>query len=219
MALTVQFAVPAEDFATGRVFDAASRVELLDVVPVSERPPLLCLVDARDGDFSRVEDRLVTADRIDRAEVVERVGSSRIYRLGDATRDDALFSSLDDAGIAVDRAVGGDDWCIEAFASDRGALRRLRQACASRGVHVTVDRIRSSMLDVEPPTDALTSRQRRTLQAALDAGYFETPRETTLAELGEEFDITRQAVADRLRRGLKTLVTNTLAENPARSPD
>jgi predicted DNA binding protein len=214
MALTVEFAVPAEDFETGRVFAAASRVELLDVVPVSECTPLFCAVDARNGDFTRVEDRLATAALPEQATVVERGESTRVYRLSGTTGDDALFRSIDDAGVAVDRAVGGDNWNIEGFASDRGSLRRLRQACTNRGVRVSVERIGSSMLDPENARDDLTDRQRRTLQRALEDGYFETPRQTTLSDLGDEFGITRQAVASRLRRGIKTLVTNSLVENP-----
>lgn len=212
MALTLNFTVPAEDFATGRVFEAASRVELLDVVPASDRTPLFCVVDARNEDFTRVEDRLATAYPIEHATVFERAGSTRVYRLPCPSNDDALFGSIEDAGIVVDRAVGGDDWNIEAFASDREALRRLRHNCANRGVRVSVDRIHSSILVPERARDALTAPQRRTLQRALDDGYFETPRETTLSDLGEEFDITRQAVADRLRRGLKTLVAKSLSE-------
>lgn len=214
MALTVEFAVPAEDFATGRVFAAASRVELLDVVTVSERTPLFCAVDAQKGDFTRVEDNLTAAALPERATVVERGDSTRVYRLSGTTGHDALFSSIDDAGVAVDRAVGGDNWSIEGFASDRGSLGRLRQACSNRGVRVSVERIGSSMLDPENARDGLTDRQWRTLKRALEEGYFETPRQTTLSDLGDEFDITRQAVANRLRRGIRTLVTRSLAENP-----
>lgn len=56
----------------------------------------------------------------------------------------------------------------------------------------------------------LTPIQRTTLRRALTAGYFEVPRETTLRELADEFDVSEQAVSGRLRRGLRTLLDHTV---------
>ncbi|QGA82130.1 helix-turn-helix domain-containing protein [Halomicrobium sp. LC1Hm] len=46
----------------------------------------------------------------------------------------------------------------------------------------------------------LTVEERRTLQAAVDAGYYRTPRETTVGELGERLDVPRSTVQYRLQR-------------------
>ena len=45
---------------------------------------------------------------------------------------------------------------------------------------------------------------------AYRAGYFEQPRETTQDELGECFGISHRAVPDRLRRGIRNLIAQTL---------
>jgi hypothetical protein len=58
--------------------------------------------------------------------------------------------------------------------------------------------------------EALTDEQRRTLAEAYEAGYFAEPRETSLAELGEDLDLSASAVGGRLKRGMKSLIGETL---------
>lgn len=47
----------------------------------------------------------------------------------------------------------------------------------------------------------LSSVERETLERAVDAGYFEEPRNATLSDLAAEFDISKTAVSKNLRRG------------------
>lgn len=59
--------------------------------------------------------------------------------------------------------------------------------------------------------------QREALILAAQKGYFETPREATLEEVGEELDITQQATSERVRRGVKNVVFDALnIPEPAR---
>lgn len=51
----------------------------------------------------------------------------------------------------------------------------------------------------------LTAVERQTIRTALDAGYFESPRETTLSALADEFDISKPGVSKNLRRGQRKL--------------
>jgi len=66
-----------------------------------------------------------------------------------------------------------------------------------------------------PGSDALTDQQRRALQVAYDRGYFREPREASLAELAEALDLSASAVGGRLRRGMKSLVGQTLVADRA----
>lgn len=52
----------------------------------------------------------------------------------------------------------------------------------------------------------LTTVERNTLKTAVRNGYFKSPRETTLGELAEEFDISKPAVSDNLRRGQQKIL-------------
>lgn len=50
---------------------------------------------------------------------------------------------------------------------------------------------------------ALSSVEQETLATAVEAGYFETPRDTSLTALAEEFDVSKTSVSKNLRRGEK----------------
>jgi len=52
----------------------------------------------------------------------------------------------------------------------------------------------------------LTDPQREALVLAYERGYFNSPREVTMEELGAELGITQQAVASRLRRGIDQIL-------------
>ena len=52
---------------------------------------------------------------------------------------------------------------------------------------------------------------------AYERGYFESPREVTLEELGEELGITQQAVGSRLRNGNRHIIGSTLSSLTVRS--
>ena len=51
------------------------------------------------------------------------------------------------------------------------------------------------------PTGVLTADERETLRVALERGYFEVPRATTLVEVADELERTDVEVSQQLRRG------------------
>lgn len=61
----------------------------------------------------------------------------------------------------------------------------------------------------DPPRDpihALSEKQRTLLQEAKEAGYYETPRETTQAELADTLGVSRATISDRLQRLEATII-------------
>jgi hypothetical protein len=59
---------------------------------------------------------------------------------------------------------------------------------------------------------ALPPDQRTAMRAALDHGYYRTPREVTLEELATTLDVPRSTLSYRLRRAEERLVTGYLGE-------
>lgn len=51
----------------------------------------------------------------------------------------------------------------------------------------------------------LTAVERNTITTALEAGYFQSPRETTLSSLADEFDISKPGVSKNLRRSQRKM--------------
>jgi predicted DNA binding protein len=57
---------------------------------------------------------------------------------------------------------------------------------------------------------SLTDSQREALLLAYERGYYDSPRTTNLSDLGEFLGISRQAVSNRLKRGTRQLIEETL---------
>ena len=58
-----------------------------------------------------------------------------------------------------------------------------------------------SLIHADEEGSLLTERQRECLLAALREGYFEVPRECTLAELAETLGVDKSTASETIRRG------------------
>jgi len=120
-------------------------------------------------------------------------------------------------GLVVDaRSASADQqprgWHERWLLPDREAIRAVWQRARDEGFTFTLLEFhRSGRADgTAKGVDVLTGEQRQTLAAAYEEGYFAEPRETSLQELGETLDLSASAVGGRLKRGMKSLIGETL---------
>jgi len=92
--------------------------------------------------------------------------------------------------------------------SDPDAARDLLVCLGNAvGASVSVDCVtRDDSAPCSIPVEGLTDRQIETAVTAVERGYYEVPRETSLSDLGEEFGVTNSAISQRLRAVERTLV-------------
>jgi predicted DNA binding protein len=86
------------------------------------------------------------------------------------------------------------------------------------GTRQTFDRFRStleegdvdyellSLVGSDSPSNRLTDRQQEVLEAAVRMGYFDVPRECTLAELAAELDVDKSTASGIVRRAEERIV-------------
>lgn len=67
-------------------------------------------------------------------------------------------------------------------------------------ISVTLERKSEFTPSQEPFTSKLTTKQREILSVAMDRGYYEVPRETTLADIGRELDLTPATIGEHLQK-------------------
>lgn len=106
---------------------------------------------------------------------------------------------------------------IRTFLSDRSHLTELVEALKS-----TVERLslrRLLRVDATGDSDvrtldlsSLTETQRQTAMKAVEAGYYERPRETSVGELAAEMDISESAMSQRLAAIESKLALATFVE-------
>lgn len=84
-----------------------------------------------------------------------------------------------------------------------------RESLGGPLVQETVTNVNAGLELVEACRD-LTDVEREALEAAVEAGYFESPRRTTLSELAEQFGISAPAFSKNLRRGQQKVTRNVV---------
>jgi hypothetical protein len=202
--------VSVDDFLLGEAVAAAPelRFELVRVVPIGPDPiPLLQVY----GDQSGVMTTLEADDDVANVEAVARFADEGLYAIvwtGDGVP--ALLAGLDCTLVAGE--TSGTNWHLRLRFPRRPLLSEFDERCRETGADVTFETVTEPQPPVSDPP--LSELQRETLLRAVQRGYYRVPREASLAELAEEFDVSDQAISQRLRRGIDSLVRATLDDRP-----
>jgi predicted DNA binding protein len=210
MSVIVEFSLPDDEFELARILpiDDGASVTLETIVPTDDQAiPLVRLHDASREAF---EESLRANPGIDDLSIVEDTGSETLYALSwDSTRD-AFVQGVREANATILEGFGTPEtWTFRLRLPSHGALEAFREYCNDAGIRYTFERIASP---TDPDTDpwyGLTQPQREALLRAVEEGYYAIPRRISTQELADELGISDQAVTERLRRAIVTLVTNT----------
>ncbi|UPV74939.1 helix-turn-helix domain-containing protein [Halorussus limi] len=210
MSVIAELSVPVEDFPLGRALAATPdmQVELERIVPTDTGalPFFWVWGDDVETFVAELEDQT----DIDAVTVLDRVEDGALIRATWTSTPGLVEGILQSAATLLEVNRYENVWRFRLRSPDREAVASLQRYCADNDIDLRLDRI-NSLTEVETGEQyGLTDDQRQTIVTAFEAGYFDDPRQTTLEELGDEFDISSRAVSKRLRGGLRNLVTATL---------
>lgn len=204
-----------------RALDAAPDVEVeMEHLSSTDTVPLRTFFWAHGGDLDAFEAGFDDDPTIEAQKRIAERDNSRLYRVAhpnDLPAVDAYRAAVE-LDAVVHSVTGTNDGIeVEMWFPDRDTLSEWRDRIRERGLSMDIHAIYDE--DEIPPErhHGLSDRQREALLAAAEMGYFSIPRETSLAGLAEELDVSSQAASERLRRGMETLVDETLAENETRT--
>jgi hypothetical protein len=211
MSVIVELSLPAAEFELGRILaveDGAS-VTLETMVPLGDRSiPFFRLRDSTGESFERAVSQHAAVEDI---HAVNAHDGETLYALDWEISDDAFLAGVGAMEGYLLAATGtAETWVFELRFPSHDALSAFQEHCTDMDVHVDVERIYNPTRPDAGPWYGLTPRQREVLVRAVEAGYYSIPRRISTKELAEEFDISDQAVTERLRRAIDTLVANTL---------
>ncbi|MDY6819020.1 MAG: helix-turn-helix domain-containing protein [Halobacteriales archaeon] len=167
------------------------------------------LLWAEGDDFAAFEAAIEEDPTATAPERVVRFDDKRLYQLTikNEGNETTLQPTLIEQGAVIQQlSATHQGWeCRFTFPS-REEFAAFQEVCARQDVDVTLDRIYVREAPSLPSGAGLTAAQREILLAALEAGYFEIPRDASLADVGEVVGISGNAASERLRRGMRTLV-------------
>lgn len=211
MATEATFTVPSDQFPLGTVFE-----QLPDVTVTLERiiPAQDVVVPyfwVRGTVVDDIEDAFTNHSGVNDIRLVDSVADEYLLRVEWALDYSGILSTLTETEIALIKAVGtNQQWTFDVRGDERSDIAAFQHRCRELDIPITVTALHA-LTPLETETEAaLTEPQQEALVVAYQRGYFESPREVTMEEIGEELGISQQAVASRLRRGIKHILGSTI---------
>jgi len=212
MGVIVELQIPAHQFEFGRRFPTRAGVAT-DIERVNAKgddsDPIFSFSEPADDRF-RGGEPFADADGY-RLEFVDVLDDRELCIVSWEPEADPFFRLLDEYGGSVRRGTGtADTWTFEAEFPSHDAFSTFRSGCGDLDATVEIQRVYSPTSAGTGAWYGLTPRQRRTLELAVERGYYDISRRCTTIELADDLGISDQAVTERLRRGIVTFVTNAL---------
>ncbi|WP_227380690.1 helix-turn-helix domain-containing protein [Haladaptatus halobius] len=215
MATLVEFSLPATDFTPGRLLTAETeiQIEFERIVPINTN--VIPLFWAWNDDLDAFEQRVRADDHVHELSEIEQVGDRRLYLLNWGIPDGGFFEGFTEAETIIRSAYGYDTqtWEFEVLFPSQEELTTFHNHCRDNEIPYTVGRIQTLTEVGDGLVESvLTEKQRDALLLALQQGYFQTPRQVTLSELADEFNISQQPLSDLIRRGNEALLERALLD-------
>lgn len=211
MSVIAHFRVPSDSFELGRVLVSDPEVpfEFENRVPLGETAVTFTAVD--DASRATLEERVRDHLPLESLHEVGRTDHETLYALNWTVSRDLFLEGVVDHGGQLLRVSGGSArWEFEIRFPDHEELEAFQHYCADAHVPLEVGRVFNPTRSTSGKWYDLTGLQRETLIRAVECEYYDIPRDMSTKELAEEFDITDQAITERLRRAIVTLVHNSL---------
>jgi predicted DNA binding protein len=219
MSVLAVIGVPAQDFTFGGTLtiNPGLHVRLERVVPLGST--FIPYVWAKDDSVDAIEAALRAEDDIESFRIVDTVDGEALIRVEWVRDLDGLLDVMAETGATILEGEGGSDtWTFQLRFDDREDLTAFYQQCAEREISIDLKRVHNPGVRADAGAGLdLTKAQRKTLQHALERGYFEVPRGITITELAADLGVSDTAVSQRIRRGLTTLLLAILDEPDSRS--
>lgn len=207
-----EFRIPSADFELGRILhvEGVSTVELESLVPIGDATvPLFWIHNATRDSFVETVRRHPAVNDTSEVDVFE---DRTLFTLDWDASQNYLFQAIQRCDGQVLGAVGTPDrWDFEIRFPTHDDLTGFTTDCEDAGIGIEATRVYNPAEPEEGRWYGLTAPQREALVLAVEMGYYAIPRGCTTEELAEELGISDQAVTERLRRAIATLVESTLA--------
>ncbi|MDL5363305.1 helix-turn-helix domain-containing protein [Halalkalicoccus sp. NIPERK01] len=211
MATIAEMRIPANEFALSHTLDTLPDVNFeIERIVAHDPDHVMPYVWATEADTDELERALVDDPSVAEVELIAEPGEETLYQMEWIDSIEALVHILTEEDGTILAAEGRQDgWFMRILFPDRDALSQTYEFCEENDLSMDVQRI-YNIDQGKQGRFGLTDEQEETIAAAYDHGYYDVPRDVSLSDFAEELDISHQALSERLRRGHKTLVENTV---------
>jgi predicted DNA binding protein len=215
MATLMTATVPCEEFALATTIRDVPDVRFqCEQVVETGGDAVMPLLWACTVEFDALDEALGADPTVVDSTVLTSFDDMRLYCVEWDDSVPLLFQMIASRrAIVLDTYTEDGRWVFRILHSSREDAADVLEFCEGHGLSMDVRSIRE--MEFTPTRRyGLTDEQFRVLALALERGYFEVPRSTSLKDLSEELPVTHQAVSERLRRGVMTVLEETVGREP-----
>ena len=213
MATEATFTVPSDEFPLGTALGQLPdvRIELERLIPAQD--VVIPYFWVRGTEVDDIESEFTEHPGVNDIRFVDSVDDEYLLRVEWAVDYDDVLTVLTEVDVPLIKATGRvQQWTFEVRGDDRSDIAAFQRRCRELDIPITLTKLHA-LTPVEAGVEAtLTDTQQEALVLAYERGYFESPREITLEELGDALGISQQAVGSRIRRGVKHVLGSSLAD-------
>lgn len=208
------------------IIDRPSYVAILDELPntqlivegmtASDSETVLITFWAEGSDLATLERGLENEKTVQTIKTLSgTVANRKLYQARLSTAETTYWGWINLGGVLLGCTIDHEGKWMRIRFPDREALAACRDYCAEHDYSFTLNSLRPTSAGTHSEPTELTAAQDELLTAAVDRGYFNVPRDTTMSDLADSFNISNQAASERLRRG----ISNVLVNRPPRSAE
>lgn len=164
-------------------------------------------------DREELEGALADDPTVDSFELIDWMGRTGIYYIKH-TEETKLISTVvtDVSGFLIHTETKGDGWIVRLLLPSREALNEIWEYANANDISMDIIEIYGNSDTNDEMSYGLTDEQRIALITLYENGYFSEPREISLNEAAGEIGLSSTAMSGRLRRGMRNLISTTIAE-------
>lgn len=213
MSVIAEFTVPSEEFALHETLVSVPEmiVEVERVVSHGD-DRIMPFFWTRGGDYEEFEAAAASDPSIEALTQLDELNEAVLYRAEWGMQNvETVVYAYKETGATVLTAIGRNErWELQMRFDDDASLSRFRAYLDENDMNFHLDRLYNPTEPTSSGQSSLTAAQRETLTTALNAGYYDLPRETSMDELVDALDVSQQALSKRFRRGHRNLIRDSL---------
>lgn len=165
-------------------------------------------------DFEALDAVLSDDPTVANPTVLTETGGRRLYRYdlaGDGTESSIMPVVVEVGGVHQEVTASDEGWRNRTRYPDREAFQRVYRFCREKDVDFAFHRLYEESPMAGTEGHGLSDLQRETLVEAVNCGYLDVPRRSSLEELADRLGIAESSASERFRRGVRNLIERTLA--------
>ncbi|MFC6732874.1 helix-turn-helix domain-containing protein [Haladaptatus sp. DYSN1] len=212
MSVIAEFTIPYSEFNLGTVLhtDSEIHIDLERIVPTSEK--VMPFFWASGGNLEAFENEVRESPVVANLSRLDAVSGSALYRVEWTEPIESLVHGIAESEATILKANGNREWLFHLRFGDHAHLSQFHEYCLEHDISIDLSRVYTLADGGQERPHGLTADQRETLLLALEHGYFDVPRAATLSEIANTLGISQQAASERVRRGVKSVLSSVLEE-------